>query len=171
MPTDAPYLQSRSALRAKYGARRINATAPQSAADMTPSGMLTRQKGIRDLTPSGRQRSMRQGGMSEDDIVGAENRFWNQQFGGMNPIQNELTRARPVDMLRRRSAPMSPIDAMSQFGDDALLPVGTTTPYKIFASAGPAEGVDPAIASLFPSARRRNRPSILDGAQTWLRTV
>ncbi len=35
---DAPYRQSRAALREMYGSRRIDASAPQSSRDFTPSG-------------------------------------------------------------------------------------------------------------------------------------
>jgi hypothetical protein len=52
MADDAPYQQSRAALRRIYGTRRIDASAPQAAQDGTPSGR-ERRAVMAGATPAG----------------------------------------------------------------------------------------------------------------------
>lgn len=186
---DAPYKQSRAALRRIYGSRSIDASAPQSA---------------RDTTPSGRARRMEQEGLSATERRDESNAVWQKQFRQRG---NDIVAApqeappaiadatvRPLDLMRRRTAPQSPLDAIEQARTTGASSVVTQTPYgKIGFGAdagnqifGPKLMPDSPIAgignylgsitrtsnaSLFPSLRQPRKPSILDGAEKWLKTV
>lgn len=65
---DAPYLQSRAALREIYGPRRIDGRAPQSANDTTPSGRMKylEQKYMRQGAKAGEAASMASGQVRQD---------------------------------------------------------------------------------------------------------
>lgn len=74
---DAPYLQSRAALREIYGPRRIDGRAPQSARDSTPSGRM------RYLEQSGEAKAR---GMSAKKIV--ESEFYDNFKPRQSPLES-----------------------------------------------------------------------------------
>lgn len=57
---DPPYKVSRAALREKYGPRAIDARAPQSARDTTPSGRAKYLEESEGLTPQGAEKAVAQ---------------------------------------------------------------------------------------------------------------
>lgn len=112
---DAPYQQSRAALRERYGSRAIDARAPQSPLDTTPSGKLAR---------------FQQSGMRPDQIKSAYEQDWRAQFAPVSQTQQ------PPTLFSRRAAqapqfgglpppaPMIPIAGQQTlFGPDQLPPV------------------------------------------------
>lgn len=170
---DAPYQQSRSALRRIYGSRRIDASAPQAA---------------NDSTPSGRMRVMQADGLSPKQAREADTDNWRATFNHGDVLgdngQRPIAQVRPFDLMRRRAAPQSPLDAIEQAHATGAVNGSFPTPFgevgfdrpSLMPEAPVVENLSDytgAIAatppsSFFPKPRQPKRPSILDGADRWL---
>lgn len=164
---EAPYQQSRSALRRLYGSRSINASAPQSAMDDTPSG---------------RQRALRDSGLTRREVAAEENDRWRTLF----PAPDMAPVNRPLAMLSARRPPTSTLESIQQaqangaaygnfpvpqyggsvgFRNPSLMPAMDADVSDI---AGLGGGVGMSPLSFF---KQRPRPSILSGAQNWIAPV
>lgn len=194
---EAPYKQSRAALRRIYGSRRIDAGNHQSAADTTPSGLARRQGAPFDDTPSGRDRVQRERGDTEGQIAAQHELDWRTQF----PLQDEpvapVSQVRPLSVLTRRASP-SPLQAIGdaykmgavsgtfdvpQFGGS----VGFSTPMAAAPPKSIAPDMPEDITSMldligstpfanssglgYSAIARRNRKSVMDSASRWITPI
>lgn len=158
-------------MRRLYGSRSIDASAPQSE---------------RDTTPSGRARIDEQRGMTRAEVTEREDRLWQEKFPERPSIVplavGPERKTRPFDLVRRGPA-KSPLEAIQQANESGLGAGTFFTPYGNVtrtASLMPAESMPdvtdylntPArsATSLF-SPRQRQRTSILDGANRWLQSL
>lgn len=69
-------------MRQRFGSRSIDASAPQSARDSTPSGREAYRTGNKDQTRSGREAFARQRGDSDRQIAADEGELWGTLFPG-----------------------------------------------------------------------------------------
>lgn len=178
--TEAPYQQSRSALRKIFGSRSINGSAPQSAMDSTPSGIAARRDGSMDDTPSARQARLRESGLRPREVKAEENARWRTLFPApeMAPIQ-------PMQRFAARP-PSSTLDAILQANANGAVSgtfpvpqyggsVGFSRPSPIpsMAVADPSDlgGYATKTTSPLSFFRPKQRPSILTGAQQWMAQI
>lgn len=164
----AGYQQSRSALRRIYGTRAINASAPQSALDDTPSG---------------RQRALRDSGLTRREVKAEENARWRTLFP--EPQMAPMV-GRPLAMLSARRPPTSTLESIQQaqangasygnfpvpqyggsvgFTNPSMMPTTDADPSDITGLGG---GMSMSPLSFF---KQRPRPSILSGAQNWIAPI
>lgn len=188
MATDAPYTLSRAAMRRRFGQRAIDASAPQSTRDTTPSGVaaIQKQRGVGDIA------------QAADTAAGWQRLFPNSQWAdsAMKDMragppapgeQKPQQAARPFDIMRRRQAAQTPLEAIRLARESGATSGSFATPYGQVGFADtpklmpeqPVADVSDYIGSiggsrteqLFPSLRKPRRASILDGAQRWMNTV
>lgn len=165
----AGYQQSRSALRRIYGTRAINASAPQSALDDTPSG---------------RQRALRVKGLNDDQILAKEDSRWSRLFSDSRPVSG--AGMRPLTMLYNRRPPASTLESIQSMNPNRDFPVpvpgyeGGSGVSLASTSLMPNTDADPSDItglgggmSMSPLSffKQRPRPSILSGAQSWIAPV
>lgn len=183
MPDD--YVRSRAALRERFGSRRIDARAPYSAADTTPSAQKARATGNRDDTPSGRQRFMRQEGKTEAQIAEQENMDWRNMFKSA-PAQDARPMARMAPIIQPVSAGLDIAGQMLAARQAGATSGTFRTPYGTagfsLAPSTPPNATElqntmnilpKPTASLLPTTTlsafgRTPRPSVLSGASKWL---
>lgn len=126
MPQDAPYKLSRAALRERYGSRSINASAPQSAQDQTPSG---RQKYLTQQN----QRS----GMGPEAAANAATASRNQEWNAAFPFQLDAGQMTPNLPLQAPIQPPRPLGLLPQTQGPEMLASflpPTTSPLTGFSS-------------------------------------
>lgn len=161
------YEPSRAALRRMYGTRRIDASAPQSALDDTPSG---------------RQRALAGIGLSSRQVQAEENARWRSAFP-----EPPAAQVRPLSMLSNRRPPNTTLDAIQQaqangaaygsfpvpqYGGSVSFSRPSLMPETPVADASDLGGFSPS-SSFTPLSffKPRPRPSILTGAQNWIAQI
>jgi hypothetical protein len=112
MAKEPEYELSRAAQRKIYGTRKIDASAPQSQLDTTPSGKVTR---------------MQQAGMNPEEIKQSYAADWKAQFAPVSTLKAGQPifsrRAMQAPGLAAAPAPMNPIPGQQTlFGPDQLPP-------------------------------------------------
>jgi len=179
------YNLSRAALRQRFGTRRIDASAPQSARDTTPSGIAARESGIRDNTPSGRRAFFTQQGMGRDTIARREAEGWDRLFpsdeaalptpdDGVNiPDLTAISTppANALEAIERANAvgAASGSFAVPQYGGSvsfrrpSLMPTGQVVDFSEYLGGFATQTQSP-----FSFFKPKPRPSVLSGAQEWL---
>lgn len=169
---EAPYQQSRAALRKLYGTRSINASAPQSAADDTPSGRFRFAQGM------GADRA--QAAQARDAAFGALFRFAPPPAppvaGGappaplMAPLRPPNNALEAIDQANASGAasdtfPVPEYGGSVSFRRPSLMPTAPT------ADMSPYLGGFARSDSPFSFFKRPPRPSILTGAQQWVANI
>lgn len=169
----APYKLSRAALRKKYGARSIDASAPQSS---------------RDTTPSGRAAFLMDRGATPDQAKGELNDRWRRRFPAPGaapnfPLPDEAMRPMATGPLRSPKTALEAIEQANQGGasfGSFLSPYGPVS-FDRRPSLMPTAAASDASEYLSGFASREQsplsffkpkpRPSILSGAQKWLASI
>lgn len=152
----APYVQSRAALRSIYGTRRIDARAPQSAMDTTPSGMAARNPGQSDLqknvAANSYWRTLFPQARPGDDLTKPVAANVSPAAPGDvdeqgNPIGVAAAPIKPFDFIRQRQTPQSPLEAIRNSYSSGATSGRFTTPY------GPVSyGTAGNVPSLMPTS-------------------
>lgn len=199
-PTEAPYKPSRGALRRYFGEPIIDGSAPQSSLDTTPSG---------------RARRLEARGADRTAIKDEQDAAWAERFPNTQPqtkkgfMAEDLTAplpvappaigpdptVKPADMMRQRTPPQSPLEAIRSANEGGAETGMFQTPYgrvgvdrrtligpKLMPDSPLAiSGLDSylstlgggaaASAPIFQSITAKKRPSVLDGADKWMQAL
>lgn len=180
-------------MRRLYGPRKIDARAPQSAADSTPSGQKARATGNKDDTPSGRQRYNREN-PTFNPITGAvvpvgdlEGMNWRTMFRP-EPVTDEpqrpMARMAPIiqppsagldiagQMLAARQAGATSGSFRTPYGT-AAFNLAPATPPDVASLQSSLSALPPAMApaTTLSAFAQKPKPSVLSGASKWLAPI
>lgn len=166
-PQNAPYKVSRAALRERYGARAIDASAPQSS---------------RDTTPSGREAFARQQGATKEEAAQYAADLFHAPFQNKQQItdQPKVASMSPVKEQRQMFAGgyASPEDVGTLRSQGATGTVrtqyGTITLPATLPASDMAEFLPATNAPLNSFSLPKPKPylgSILQAASKWARTI
>lgn len=179
-PAEAPYKASRAAFRNAYGTRSINASAPQSKQDFTPSGRIRYRE-----TALGQRESEASAWAEQDFYDMLRKRMGRPTTGGTQvnlgfgtgtaaPIMEGVNY--PANAFQPVATPYSPVPASGIIQPPQPTPLAFNlsepSPYMAADIAPYAQPASSPIAPFVPSWKKRANPgymgSILDGPNKWL---